>query len=399
MGRPASDQPYTQTSLLSTQMRGLTVRYATKPGLPGNGSIRPSTWLLAEHIELAGEGRLLSLGCGHGAGIAALALSTPGWDFTLFDTSIVSAQMARRTGALNQLDVLRHWKVLTVAPLQFEPNDYDCIVIDLPKGRGLARHWLARAWYELRVGGHLYLAGPNQGGVKPAIQDGADLFGPPLVMAYKKGNRLVRWRRPEGAVSWPQWMEAGGITPGTWQRLKVSTPQGDLDLVSLPGVFSSDRLDEGTRLLLEHLPDLSGASVLDLGCGYGVIGIAAAWMGAGHVDLVDADLLALSAARENCLGIAPAQVTVIASDVCSAVEGRRYTHILTNPPFHSGQPVNLQVAEAFIQQGYRSLERGGQLWLVANRFLRYDRLMDSFFPTVVTLAETGKYHLLMGEKS
>ena len=70
-------------------------------------------------------------------------------------------------------------------------------------------------------------------------------------------------------------------------------------------------------LLLASLPDLAGAQVLDLGCGYGVIGIAAALAGAAHVDLVDASLLAVAATAENLAWLGLSNASVYASDVLS----------------------------------------------------------------------------------
>ena len=82
------------------------------------------------------------------------------------------------------------------------------------------------------------------------------------------------------------------------------------------------------------------------------------------------------------------------SDVLSAVAGERYTLIATNPPFHTGRSVDFQVAQAFIQQSWNALEVGGRLLLVANRFIRYERLIEDKFRRVGQLAETDRYHVI-----
>ena len=125
-----------------------------------------------------------------------------------------------------------------------------------------------------------------------------------------------------------------------------------------------------------------GARLLDLGCGYGLIGLIAAQNGATNVDMVDTNLLAIAAAQANLAlyGIQNAQA--FPSDALEAVIDRRYTHVVTNPPFHVGHSVDYQVTQAFIQQAWQVLEPGGQLLLVANKFIRYDLEMTPLFKHV-----------------
>src|SRR5438552_4053498 len=67
-----------------------------------------------------------------------------------------------------------------------------------------------------------------------------------------------------------------------------------------PGLFSADRVDDGTRLLLDHLPTGVPSSVLDLGCGYGALGLpVAAKFDGARVVLVDRDTLAVEFSRRN----------------------------------------------------------------------------------------------------
>ncbi len=66
----------------------------------------------------------------------------------------------------------------------------------------------------------------------------------------------------------------------------------------------------------------------------------------------------------------------------SAIPDKKYELILSNPPFHTGRDVDYQVARAFIEQSYSALQTGGQLYLVANRFIRYEKIMDNVLPAV-----------------
>ncbi|HEV8636490.1 MAG TPA: methyltransferase [Chloroflexota bacterium] len=134
-----------------------------------------------------------------------------------------------------------------------------------------------------------------------------------------------------------------------------------------PGVFSVKGLDDGTRLLLEHL-DLAGAGlVADLGCGAGVLGIAAARLAPTvHVHLLDDHLRAVDVARENVRLNGVRNAEVFLSDLFSAVGGARYTHVLSNPPARLGN----DFLEELIVASLAHLRPGGQLWLVVVSNLR-----------------------------
>src|SRR5690606_18301497 len=110
--------------------------------------------------------------------------------------------------------------------------------------------------------------------------------------------------------------------PGTWREFTASTPIGDLTLYTQAGVFAGPKVDAGTRLLLEHLQVEPGTRVLDVGCGVGVIGIAAAMQGA-KVRMTDANLLAVQAAARNVqqLGLS---AKVLASDVYRHLADQRF---------------------------------------------------------------------------
>jgi 16S rRNA (guanine1207-N2)-methyltransferase len=231
------------------------------------------------------------------------------------------------------------------------------------------------------------------------VKDASQLFGPGGVVDYHKGNRVVRFAKPQAnqSANCP-WLDTPGVAPGTWHHLALETPAGKLDLVSLPGVFSYDRLDEGTALLLETVRSSPGERVLDLGCGCGVIGILAAQMGAARVDLVDSSLLAVACAQANLANHQLANARALASDGLSSVQDQRYERILSNPPFHAGKGVDYRMAEAFIQQSWQALEADGTLALVANRFIRYESIIEKYFSQVSVLAETGKFRVLAGRK-
>jgi 16S rRNA (guanine1207-N2)-methyltransferase len=243
------------------------------------------------------------------------------------------------------------------------------------------------------------LAGANSSGIQSLVKDAQSLFDTGSVLGYKKGYRVVRFRKQSKPEVSPAWSHEAGIVPGTWQEFVISFTGFSFRLACLPGIFSAGKLDSGSQLLLENLPDLQGKRVLDLGCGYGILGLAAAGRGAAWVDLVDVDLSAVACTRENLARLGITQAQAFPSDGMAAVFDRRYEIILTNPPFHSGKQVDYQVAEAFFKGASYVLPAGGQLWVVANQFIRYDRWLQDTFSRVERRAQDGKYTVWCATKS
>lgn len=267
----------------------------------------------------------------------------------------------------------------------------DVALLDIPKGRDPGRAYLWTAAQTLRPGGQLFLAGPNEGGAKSAIKDAAALFGAAPVLGYKSSHRIARAIRPDRLRLPAEWAVSAPWKP---QMRTVPRPEGSYTLVTMPGVFSWDHLDDGTALLLDHLGVEPDTDVLDVGCGYGIIGLAAARAGA-RVVMVDDDLLAVrcarASARASCLSD---RCTILPGDVTASIRDRQFDLILSNPPFHEGIDVTTSTASRIIRESFDRLRPGGCLRIVANRFLPYDREMRATFGQVRTAASTGRYYVL-----
>jgi 16S rRNA (guanine1207-N2)-methyltransferase len=271
---------------------------------------------------------------------------------------------------------------------------YGRVLLPVPFDRDLARRWILLAGGALAPGGDLVIAGANSAGAKSVIADAADVFGSPVASAYRQKHRIARFLRREVDVVLPVWVQKDGIAPGTWQPFTVEARGHLLELETQPGVFAGNRLDAGTALLLDHLPVPEGGRVLDVGCGAGVIGLIAHRLGAPHVDLVDANLLAIETATRNLQRLDVAG-RALASDTYDAVRGERYDLIASNPPFHRGKEVDTSVADRLIDEAPDHLRPGGSLVIVANAFLAYGKRMQRVFRHVETIAATRQYHVLL----
>lgn len=390
-------EDYTAPQRLEMQVGAQVIPVITKPGLADWRRLSPAASLLAEYALFPPDARALLVGSGHGAAAVILAQRLPRGELWIMDQNAIALEMTTATLQANRLpDVRIHWG--TNLP-DNQNGAFDAVAMEMPKGRKLAQRWLTMAWTALRPGGIFYLAGANDLGVQSVIRDAAGLFGQCVILDYQKSHRVARFTRPAGTpADPPAWLYEPGISPGTWIELEVETPTSTLQLLSLPGVFSCDRLDDATRLLLGQIDVSPDDRVADLGCGYGVLGLFAARMGAAQVDLLDANLLAVAAAGENIRRLGLGNARALPSDVLSAVRQQTYTRILTNPPFHAGKGVDYQIAAEFIRQSWAALEPGGELLLVANRFIRYEKMMTGIFHEVAVKAEDGRYRVLKAVK-
>ena len=380
----------------SIRLRGQPITYFPEPGFPGGDRISPATNLLAEYCELPTQGTALVLGIGEGVLAAVLAKAYPGCEIWLLDDSYLALKMSTLTLQANQVENARPHDGISVLPGR--AGKFDTAIMKLPKGRKLAQRWLVEAFYALGPSGILYLSGANNLGVRTAIKDAETLFGPGSTLGHKKGNRIVRFVKASHHKPEVAWFSEPGISPGTWNRIQAETPQGTFQLQTLPGIFSYDRLDVGTRFLLDHMHITSGERALDLGCGYGIIGLAAAAAGAGRIHLVDVSNLAVAAARVNLENHSLDSALVLPSDALSAVGDKHFDVIYSNPPFHSGREVNYQITENFIRGSWEVLETGGRLVLVANQFIRYDRPLNEIYHRVECLAEDERYKVWQAVK-
>lgn len=126
-------------------------------------------------------------------------------------------------------------------------------------------------------------------------------------------------------------------------------------------VFSREGLDRGTQLLIEALELGRGESLLDLGCGYGPIGIAAAKLEPTlAVVMTDVNERAVDLARRN-VAANGVRADVRLGDLYEPVRGLSFDHVACNPPIRAGKTVVLGI----VRGAREHLEDGGRLWIVA----------------------------------
>ncbi|MEX2415387.1 MAG: class I SAM-dependent methyltransferase [Paenibacillaceae bacterium] len=130
------------------------------------------------------------------------------------------------------------------------------------------------------------------------------------------------------------------------------------------GVFSKAGIDYGSQLLIDSMQIPVQAHVLDMGCGYGPIGLSAALLATdGVVTMADVNERALQLAVDNARLNHITNVRMIQSDLFAGIGEATFTHILTNPPIRAGK----QVVHQLFVEAYDHLQDNGELWIVIQK--------------------------------
>lgn len=372
---------------ITLELDGVKYRLISKPGIAAWDHVDPATRLLIEMLNPAPTDTVLIWGCGHGLLGLVAAERVPQGYVLLVDDSCVAVEAARRTLALNGI---ANAEVRLSAEAAIGAPAFDLAALVLPKGREATQLALASAAAALRIGGRLLLAGPTRGGIKSAIARMEKLFGNADTLRVKARHRV--------AVAVKRASITGPL-PAPYTEVTTEVRGQTVRFVSRPGVFAGLSLDQGTRVLIENMHLRPTDAVLDLGCGSGVVGLIAARLcPQGSVTLVDASSMAVEAARQTLALNGVANAEVLVSDCAAAVFDREFDVVVTNPPFHQGFGVEYDVARQFILDAAQVLRPDGRLYLVANRFIRYDRWIEEAFDNVATVYEDNHYRVLQAVK-
>ena len=268
-----------------------------------------------------------------------------------------------------------------------EPGAYDvCLYLGTAqKEENLAN--FGRGLQALRPGGLFLVAMPNDLGAA-RFEKVLREFAPLEVQFSKFHSRVFGVVLPAEP---DRELLADWASRGEYRRSERT------NLFTCPGVFGWDKVDEGSRLLAENLPERLEGSGADLGAGYGYLAwqVLSTRQGVRRLDLFEAEALALEAARRNLEDLAsPVPVGYHWHDVTAGIPPGQYDWIFMNPPFHEGRTRRLDLGERFVRLASQGLRPSGGLYMVAPRHLPYEGLLRELLGNVRTLAEGSGFKVL-----
>ena len=370
---------------------------ATKPGVPAHGSTDTASILLGDHVEILEGDTVVYMNSGNGLAAAVGARSSRAKKILSTDRNIVSIEAARRTVAANsgEVEVIAGHGASGIDASMVA----DSVAIRIPHEKLALVQLLYDAFRILKIGGRCYISGANNEGIKSATKLLERAFGNSNLLAYDSGFRIVSAVKQSDVPADEEVFESPFLPGNSFHEIDVSLRGQSFRIYSRPGVFSWDHLDEATEILAEHMMVLPGASVLDLGCGSGPLGILASRLsGGGPLTMVDADIEAVRSASKSAEGASISNFRALPSDVAEAVIQERFDLVVTNPPFHVGKQTELSLPMQFIEDSWEVLAPGGQLFLVANRTLPYETPIKRRFGNVLMVHDGRRFKVLAATK-
>jgi len=161
---------------------------------------------------------------------------------------------------------------------------------------------------------------------------------------------------------------------------------------TVPGVFSAEKIDRGSKALVAALPEKLPKRLADLGAGWGYL--------SRHIlqrekirelHLIEAEFAALQCARKN---VTDARAHFHWADATRFKPAQPFDGIITNPPFHTSRKADADIGRSFITAAAAMLTPSGHIWLVANRHLPYERTLAASFRNVEEISGDNAFKIL-----
>ncbi len=278
---------------------------------------------------------------------------------------------------------------------KFADNSVDHIFYRISKEKAVTHHLINQAQRVLKPLGVLWISGQKNEGVKTYIEKASALFACEKNiqkdgMSYS--SQLVKKDIPENQVN------AHCLNDENYRELRECLTINNKNVLSKPGQFGWNKLDQGSEFLIEQVTQILAAQnpsfehCLDLGCGYGYLTIASQHLPVKQRTLTDNNAAALITASANCkhLNIA---ADIIADDAGEHLP-KRFDLILCNPPFHQGFSVDGDLTDKFLRNAEKLLSEYGVAYFVVNQFVALEKKALPFFKQINLIAQNKSFKII-----
>ncbi|ABV88423.1 rRNA (guanine-N(2)-)-methyltransferase [Shewanella pealeana ATCC 700345] len=328
---------------------------------------------------------------GFGALTAGLLSINPSWPLTLETDAKTSQLGTSQNLTRNQLS---QESITWVNSRDELPQVIELVLMKLPKNLNYFSHQLNRLSHVLPAGTQVLIGAKAKSINKSLLETIEKNLGPASASLTWKKTRVITCIADGKARALPK--------ATTW-----SVPEFKLQISNLSNVFAANKLDIGARIMLDNMPKGDYKSIVDLGCGNGILGLHAKQVfPEAYIHFIDDSEMAVASARENWAlnkldnpALVGEQATFGWDDCLTNMsEGFRPDLVLCNPPFHQGEAITDHIAWQMFLDAFRRLKNGGILHVVGNRHLAYHVKLQRIFKNCTTVASNGKFVILQAQK-
>lgn len=321
-----------------------------------------------------------------GALSCALTSMDSSWPLAVVSDAKTSQLGAEENLSRNQLDASNIRWLTSRSPL---PQDIALVLMKVPKNLTYFAQQLSRLSRVLPLGTQVLIAAKAKSINTSLLKLIGTNLGPASASLAWKNTRVItcisdgKARALAKAVTW-------------------TVPEYKLEISNLSNVFAANKLDIGARIMLENMPKGDFNTIIDLGCGNGVLGLRAASLYPNaKLHFIDDSEMAMASSQANWAlnGLATERAEFHWDDCMTHLdESVQPDLVLCNPPFHQGEAITDHIAWQMFNDAKRSLKEGGILHIVGNRHLNYHIKLDRLFGNCTTVASNGKFVILQSVK-
>lgn len=301
---------------------------------------------------------------------------------------------------LNRDDVVivtNRWDIAQSHPTNAVFNDFDLsglnnisnVYFHIPKEKAVLNHLLNQSADLLESDGKITIVGEKNQGIKTVGKNAQNLFAHSHIQ--KQGDiYLVTLSSPIQLLK-----ESQQLNSQDYRQLRAIGAFQNLEIYSKPGLYGWNKIDAGSELLIQYLTELAKQikpttkSVLDLGCGYGYLSIAAGALGFSNLHATDNNAAAMLAIEKNAY-FNSLPIAFWPDDIASQ-SNTDFDLILCNPPFHQGFDHSKALSSRFVQAIAKLKSAQGRALVVVNQFIKLEAFTKGLFKSVKIVAANKSY--------
>lgn len=379
------ESPSYELKLQNNTGRGKEIyTFQSADGIVSKNSFREEELAIADNVMPEKDDDLLVVQGGYGFLGVVMADKAPGGLTTIAETSDRAFQLIELNLRQNTIDNGEVHKVSFYDELEegfdkvlYAPRDYEAV--DVVKNR------ISNVVKLLNTGDKLYIAGRKTSGINRYKKHLNSFTGETEKIAQDGSQRVYKYTKTEE-------FEPRNIDIET--SFKAEVKELELEFNACEGLFSPKKLDEGSRLLIENIEFEESDKVLDLACGYGIIGTFLKKLYSIDLSLTDDNSIATYYAEKNLESNNIDGYSLENRDCLDGFKDEKFDSIVSNPPTHQGEGIT----DEMFNESYKALNEGGYLYLVYNQNMRFEDKLSKKFERIEILAEEDNYIVIKATK-